>query len=155
VGQVGRDQRQKAESSCVGPLCCLPSYLSPSRLGYATDLGDGTSCRCGCCQRPHHAYGSSSNFQSLERGGWLQRALATRKSSGLLIHHQGWISSATSRRLTQRTVAAALVLLRCVDAGGGAVALTPCSTVALLASAPASMGSSHPGTSPILVWRHT
>jgi hypothetical protein len=32
-------------------------------------------------------------FKCLERGGWLQQALAARKSSGLLIQCQGWISS--------------------------------------------------------------
>jgi hypothetical protein len=33
-------------------------------------------------------------FKRLEQGGWLQRALATRKSSGLLAHCPVWISSA-------------------------------------------------------------
>jgi hypothetical protein len=28
-------------------------------------------------------------FKRLKQGGWLQRALAARKSSGLLIQHQG------------------------------------------------------------------
>jgi hypothetical protein len=33
-------------------------------------------------------------FKPLERGGLLQRTLAARKSSGLLVQRRGWISSA-------------------------------------------------------------
>jgi hypothetical protein len=48
------------------------------------------------------------------------------------------------------------MLLQCVDAGGGgAVALAPCSTVALLATALALTQLSCPGTSPKLAWWHT
>jgi hypothetical protein len=38
-------------------------------------------------------------FKRLEQGGWLQRALATRKSFGLLIRRRGWILN--SRELSR------------------------------------------------------
>jgi hypothetical protein len=57
-------------------------------------------------------------FKCLEWGGWLQWALAARKSSGLLVRRRGWIASAAGQRLTQCTAAAALLLLQHVDAGG-------------------------------------
>jgi hypothetical protein len=136
VGQVGRNRRQKAELSCVGPLCCLPSYLSLLRLGCATDLDDGTSCHCGCCQRPRHAYGSSSNFQKFQMG-WVAatgigcqdilRAVGTPLGLDFICC---WLKVDAMHR-GSRAVAAAMCRCR-----GGAVALAPCSTVALLAFAP-------------------
>jgi hypothetical protein len=58
-------------------------------------------------------------FKRLEQGGWLQWALAARKSSGLLIQLWGWIFLAAGWRSTQRTTAAMLLLLQHVDSGGG------------------------------------
>jgi hypothetical protein len=56
-------------------------------------------------------------FKCLEQGGRLRRALAARKSSGLLVRRRGWVTSAAGQRLTQCRVAAVLLLLQRVDAG--------------------------------------